>query len=65
MPSGLLSDCAAGVALGKCIEHGYTMANDVAAYLSSSGSTGQMSGPQKAQDEAFYEGEIPVPSGLK
>ena len=55
----------AGVALGKCIEHGYTMANDVAKYLSSNGAAGQISGPQKTQDDAFYEGEIPVPSAFK
>ena len=41
------------------------MANDVAKYLSSSGAAGQISGPQKTQDDAFYEGEIPVPGALE
>lgn len=55
--------CHAGVALGKCVEYGYTMAKEVAGYLTSDGTAGHVVGPQKTQDDAFYEGEIPVTSG--
>ena len=40
------------------------MADDVAQYLGGKSKPGQMSGPQKTQDDAFYEGEIPVTSGF-
>ena len=51
---------AAGVALGKCVEYGYTLARELAQYLESNDSAGHVVGPQTAQDETFYEGEIPV-----
>lgn len=53
----------AGVALGKCVEYGYTMAQEVARYLESNGAAGHVVGPQQTQDESFYQGEIPVTNG--
>ena len=53
----------AGVALGKCVEYGYTLAKEMAHYLESDGEAGHISGPEKKQDESFYQGEIPVTSG--
>ncbi len=53
----------AGVALGKCVEYGYTMAKEVARYLESDGAAGYIAGPQKTQDEAFYQAEIPITNG--
>ena len=50
----------AGVALGKCVEYGYTLARELAQYLDSDGSAAHIAGPETAQDEAFYQGEIPV-----
>ncbi|DBB12106.1 TPA: hypothetical protein ACH3X3_006217 [Trebouxia sp. C0006] len=52
-----------GVALGKCVEYGYTMAKEVARYLESDGAAGYIAGPQKTQDEAFYQAEIPITNG--
>lgn len=53
----------AGVALGKCVEYGYTMAKDVAHYLKEDGAAGRISSPQKTQDDVFYQAEIPVTDG--
>ncbi|KAK9804357.1 hypothetical protein WJX72_008949 [[Myrmecia] bisecta] len=44
----------AGVALGKCVEFAYEYAADVAKYLESQGRLSNTSGPEKAQDEAFF-----------
>lgn len=57
---GLFLSHLAGVALGKCVEYGYTLARELAAYLDSDGSAAHIAGPETAQDEAFYQGEIPV-----
>ena len=54
---------SAGVALGKCVEYGYTMASEVAKYLDNDGTAGRILAPEKRQDESFYEGEVPVTSG--
>lgn len=54
-----------GVALGKCVEYGYSMAKEVALYLEGDGTAPHILGPSKAQDEAFYEGEVPVTSGFQ
>ena len=56
---GLLC-CFAGVALGKCVEYGYTLARELAYFLESDGTAGRIVAPEGAQDEAFYEAEIPV-----
>lgn len=50
----------AGVALGKCVEYGYTLAREVAYFLESGGTANRIVGPETAQDEVFYEAEIPV-----
>lgn len=64
MPGKLMCGVTtAGVALGKCVEYGYTMAKEVAQYLESDGAAGYISGPQKTQDESFYQGEIPITNG--
>ncbi len=64
MPSKVMCEfTTAGVALGKCVEYGYTMAKEVAQYLESDGAAGSIAGPQKTQDEAFYQAEIPVTNG--
>ena len=55
---------SAGVALGKCVEYGYTMAKEVAQYLDGDGTAAHIAGPQKTQDDSFYEGEVPVTSGF-
>lgn len=54
-----------GVALGKCVEYGYSMAKEVAQYLEGDGTAAHISGPSKTQDDSFYEGEIPVTSGFQ
>ncbi|KAK9831551.1 hypothetical protein WJX84_011253 [Apatococcus fuscideae] len=43
----------AGVALGKCVEYGYTEAARLSDFLSQS-AIGNTNSPEKAQDEAFY-----------
>jgi hypothetical protein len=64
MPGKLMCGVTtAGVALGKCVEYGYTMAKEVARYLESDGAAGYIAGPQKTQDEAFYQAEIPITNG--
>ena len=52
-----------GVALGKCVEYGYTMAKEVAQFLDGDGTAAHILEAQKTQDDSFYEGEIPVTSG--
>lgn len=42
-----------GVALGKCVEYGYTEAARLSDFLSQSAASNTNS-PDKAQDEAFY-----------
>ena len=42
-----------GVALGKCVEYGYTEAAKLSAFLSQP-ATGNTNQPERAQDEAFY-----------
>ena len=55
----------AGVALGKCVEYGYTLAREVAYFLESDGTANRIVGPETAQDEAFYEAEIPVTTSMR
>lgn len=54
-----------GVALGKCVEYGYSMAKDVAQYLEGDGTASHIAEPSKTQDDSFYQGEVPVTSGFQ
>ncbi|KAL3159086.1 hypothetical protein ABBQ32_011084 [Trebouxia sp. C0010 RCD-2024] len=54
-----------GVALGKCVEYGYSMAKEVAQYLDGDGTASYIAEPAKTQDDSFYQGEVPVTSGFQ
>lgn len=53
------------MALGKCVEYGYSMAKEVAQYLDGDGTASYIAEPAKTQDDSFYQGEVPVTSGFQ